>query len=149
MAGGNRRSIPGLHNLLLIVGVDDALGGADEAGAHLDAHRAQGQGGGQSSPVGKAAGGDHRDVHRVHDLGDERHGGHIADVPAGFHPLGDQRIHTHTRYPPGQGYRADHRYDGYARFFQWRDDWRRTACAGGHHCYPFLDADVHYVVHVR
>jgi hypothetical protein len=85
--------------------------GAQQVGAaHLHAGGAQGPGGGHAAGVGNAAGGDHRQLHRCHDLRHQRQGAELgrhvageehAPVAAGFEALGDHRVGAAGLQPAG------------------------------------------------
>ena len=55
-----------------------------------------------------AAGGYHRDVHRVRHLGHQGHGGHLPHMAAGLRALGDERVHIVAGQPFRQHRRRHH-----------------------------------------
>ena len=63
----------------------------------------------QAAAVEEAAGGDHRDVHRVDHLRQQHRGGHAARVPAGLAALHDHRVGAPARHLLGVAARADRR----------------------------------------
>ena len=77
------------------------LGAAEIGGADLHARRAEREGCGDTAGIGNAAGGNHRDLHGVGDLRNEREGAHLrgdigleehAAMTAGFGALGDDGV---------------------------------------------------------
>ncbi len=59
-----------------------ALGGTDEAGAHLHALGSQREGGNQAGAIDDAAGGEHRHLHGFRDHRREHHGRGLTDMAA-------------------------------------------------------------------
>jgi hypothetical protein len=71
------------------------IGGHQEARAHRDALRAEGQRGDQAAAVVEAAGRDHRHLHRVHHLRQQHRGGHAAGVAAALAALDGDDVGAH------------------------------------------------------
>ena len=126
--------------------MDGALLACQQAGAHLDAAGAQGEGGGGLPPVRDAAGGHHRDAHRVDDLGHQGHGGHLAHVAAGLRALGDDGVHAVALQPLGQDRSGHHGDDLDALFLPGGDVFAGVAGAGGDHLHILLQNDLGDVV---
>lgn len=92
-----------------------------------------------AAPVADAAGGQHRDLHRVHHLGRERHGGQVPDVAAGLAALGHDRAGAHALAHAGDSHRGHDRHDLEAVFHPGLDVFGRKARAG--------DDDGHLLLH--
>ena len=92
-AGDHGVGVLGLEDGLLVVFVDGALLACQEAGAHLDAAGAQGEGCCGLTAVGNAAGCHHGNADGVDDLGHQGHGGHLTHVAAGLGSFGDDGVH--------------------------------------------------------
>ena len=86
-AGDDGVDVLGAQHALLVIFVDGAFVGHEEAGADLHALGAQHEGRRNAAPVADAARGKDGDFYRVHHLGHKRHGGQVADVAAGFAAL--------------------------------------------------------------
>ena len=80
---------------------DMRLGAAEIGGADLHARSAEREGCGDTAGIGNAAGGDHRNLHRVGDLRHEREGADLrgdigleehAAMASGFGALGDDCV---------------------------------------------------------
>ena len=70
------------------------------------------------------------------------HCGDVAYVPAGFHPLGDQRIGAHPLQPFCQRHRRNHRDDDDAGLLEGLDVWGGIPSAGGDDGNLLLDAEL-------
>ena len=133
VAGDDGGSIVCSDDPLLIVRMGRAFGGTDESCAHLDARRSQSQGRRQPPPVGDPASGDDGQVHGIHHLGHQGHCRNVTDMAARLHSLGDERIHSQARHPPGQGNRGHHRDNADARPLQWPQVGPCVSAADGHY----------------
>ena len=148
VASGDGGAVTGAHDPHLVVLVSDALGGADEASAQLDALGAEGQRRHQPAPVCHPAGCDHGHVHGIYHLGHERHGSHIAHVTAGLVTLRYQGVHPGAGQALSQGDGGHDRDDDNAGLLEPGDVRARVAGTGHDHLYPFLDAHADHVGHV-
>ena len=88
-AGRDGVDVFGLEDLVLVILVNGALLGDQEAGTALYTAGAQHQCRRDASAVGDAARRQNRDVDRIADLRNQGHGGQLADVAAGLTALGD------------------------------------------------------------
>ena len=121
--------------------MDGAFLRHQQAGAHLDPHRPQGEGGPQLPGAGDATGGDHRYRHRIRHLGHQGHGGQFPHVAAAFGALGDDPVRPGLLHPPGQGGAGHHREDHAARRLPAVHVLGRVARPGGHHRHPLPGGD--------
>ena len=65
-----------------------------QTGSDLDAAGAQGERSSSLPPVSDAAGGHHRQVHRINDLRNQGHRGHLPHMASGLRALCDDGVHA-------------------------------------------------------
>ena len=141
-SGDDGIAVPGLEKRRFVVGVNGAFLAHQQAGAHLNAAGAQRQRGGHLPSVRNAARCNDRKVHRVHHLGNQRHGGHFSHMAAALGALRDQRIGARFFQMPGQkggGHHGNHRD---ARLLPLGQILSGIACTGGYHPDTLLHHDL-------
>ena len=139
-------AVLGLQKGQLVVFVDGALPACQQAGAHLNATGPQSEGRCRLPSVGNAAGGDDGDVHRVDDLGHQRHGGHLTYMAAGLHALGDDGVGSLIHQPLGKDGGRHHGQHLDPGSFPRGDVLAGTARPGGHHLNALLYDDLGHFV---
>ena len=139
-------AVLGLQKGQLVVFVDGALKACQQASAHLNATGPQSEGRCRLPSIGNAAGGDDGDVHRVDDLGHQRHGGHFPHMAAGLHALGDDGVGSLIHQPLGKDGGRHHGQHLDPGLFPRGDVLAGTARPGGHHLNALLYDDLGHFV---
>jgi hypothetical protein len=138
-----RLGVARFEEALLVSGRGLALGRRNQSRAELDATGPESQRRQKAAPVGEAARGHHRHVHRVDDLGQERQCRHRAHVAARLAPGGDDRIGSllldAERMPDARNHGKD-QHPG--RLEHLHDRGPRIAAARRHDRDPQLDRDL-------
>jgi len=129
--------------------MDGALGRAHEAGADLDALRAECEGSSDTPTVRDAAGGDDGDVDGVRELRGEDERSEVADVPARLHTLPDHRVSADRLHTLGEGHGWHDGQDLDASFLERVHVPGRVAGAGGNHRYGLIEHQLYELVDVR
>ena len=142
-------NILGLDNSLLVVLMDDGLFRHNKPRSHLNRLCAQHESCGHSSAVGNSAGCDHRDLHRVHNLGYQSHGGSFADVAAGLRSLSHHGVSAGLFHHLGQSHAGNHRDYLDSRGFPHVHVFTRVSGSCGDDFYAFLHNHLRHVIRIR
>ena len=118
-------------NLVLVGLGDAAFFGSQETGAHLHAFGTQGEGGQKTSSVGDSTRCDDGDGYRLAHGGNQRHGGELADMAAGFASFRNHCVGADALHALGKCRGGDHGHHLAAGFLPDGNVVGRAARAGG------------------